>query len=369
MAHEITIRENGLAEAIYANNPAWHGLGTVFSEPIYWADCVKVPSEGGAGLGWSVGQEPMGRFTHDPSKINEWRENPSEYVANYGDPWLPCINEEGEANVLANVRQDTGLYLGNVTNRYVVVQNEEAFRFMDALVDDGQMLYESAFSLSGGKKVCLLGRIPGVDTVADKDHQLRYMLMTLCHDGSGSIKFGPTSVRVVCANTYKMAIDSKGSKIKDLTIRHTGNLDEKLAEAKTILKMAQGQFDEHIEMCNELAKRRLSTDEWVKFLDIICPQIPREDPRWTQRRENAVADTRDGIRLAYHDENQDAAPFTCWAAFNAVTQHIDHLPRRGRDEIHKAEARFNQCLYGTGHTQKAFALETLKRIAGITTSA
>jgi phage/plasmid-like protein (TIGR03299 family) len=373
MSHEITQRENGLAEALYANTPAWHKLGQLQKGLATAAECLASPEQGGAGLDWKVKQQIMGRFVHAPERIDEWVADPKGYVEQHGDPWLPCTATDNEGNsvysVKANVREDNGLYLGNVSQHYRVVQNTEAFSFMDALVDDGQMMYEAAFSLSGGKKVCMLGRVPGVDSVVPGDEQLRYILMTLCHDGSGAVKFGPTSVRVVCANTYRLAIEGSGSKVRELSIRHSGDIMEKLAEAREILSQCSARFDEFVEKGRELAQHRMSAQDWVTFLDIIAPEIPKEDPRYTDRRARAVADTREQIRLAYHDEKQDTAAGTAWAAFNAVSQHVDHLPRKGADSLRKAEARFNVCLYGTGHTHKAFALETLTRIAGLNTSA
>jgi phage/plasmid-like protein (TIGR03299 family) len=239
----------------------------------------------------------------------------------------------------------------------------EAFQFMDELVSEGQMSYEAAFSMSGGKKVCLLGLMPGVDKIVDGDNQLRYLMMHLCHDGTGAIKFGPTSVRTVCANTTRLAMEQQGTKIRELSIRHSGNMMEKLAEARAIMANAEVRFEEHADSCRDLAQFKMSTDNWLTYLDIVCPTLPKEDPRWTQRRADAIDETRTGIKLAYHDEKQDTAPFTAWAAYNAISQHIDHLPRKGKDSQRKAEARFNVCLYGTGHSQKQFAFETACRIA------
>jgi hypothetical protein len=54
---------------------------------------------------------------------------------------------------------------------------------------------------------------------------------------------------------------------------------------------------------------------------------------------------------------------TAWAAFNAVTEHIDHLPRRGATPERKAEARFNVCLYGPGRDMKERAFQAACKFA------
>lgn len=373
MVAGITVDARGLAEAIYnvEGGPPWHHLGQMTTDKVTAKECLAPIEDGGAGLNWTVAQEVMGRFRHGAERFRVYLDNPEYYFQEYGNPWAPCVDQDNEPSVLANVRQDTGLYLGNVTAQYQVVQNVEGFAFMDDLVEDGEMEYEAAFSLFGGKKVCMLGRMPGVDTIAPDDHVLRYILMTLCHDGSGSIKFGPTAVRVVCANTYTLAVDQKGNKIKDLTIRHSGDMKAKLAEARAILAEASAHFAEHTKMSQELAKRIITASEFMSFLDIIRPEIPKEHPDWTERRARKAADVRQAIREAFHGEKQATAPHTAWAAFNAVTEHVDHIPRKGKDDTGRAQARFAETMDPTreGYKMKLFAFRTACRIAGLETAA
>ena len=52
----------------------------------------------------------------------------------------------------ANVRSTDEAVLGVVSDRYCIVQNEEAFQFTDDLLGEG-VTYETAGSLQGGKKV------------------------------------------------------------------------------------------------------------------------------------------------------------------------------------------------------------------------
>lgn len=83
-----------------------------------------------AGLNWKVIQEPL--------------------ITASGD-----IAEEYKANV----RDCDKRILGVVTDRYKIIQNEEAFAFTDELLGEG-VRYETAGSLQGGRKVWLLARLP-----------------------------------------------------------------------------------------------------------------------------------------------------------------------------------------------------------------
>jgi hypothetical protein len=305
MAHEITIREDGFVEAAFSLEPAWHKLGTVFDHVMRGAEALHA-----AGLDWHVVQEEVYRCT----------QREEGFIPQYGEV-------EG---FRLNVRGDNNLVLGMVSDQYKVVQNVEAFAFLDALVENHEMLYESAFSLNGG---------------------------------SEGIRFGPTAIRVVCANTYRLA-DAQGG-IKELSIRHTGNIKDKLQRARNILSISSQGFAQYAEISQKLAQRRLAFDEWWAYLGIMCPELDRRDPDFTERRAAAIAKTRQAIINCYYNERQGLAPESAWAAYNAISEHIDHLPRRGATRQRKAECRFNVCLYGIGRDMKQRALETACRFAGI----
>ena len=332
MAHEITIRDDGFAEAAYSLQPAWHGLGQVFDHPMTTLEALT-----GAGLDWRVVQEELYRR------------------------WMGEYNEVPGYRL--NLRQDTGMILGMVTDQYKVVQNVEAFEFLDALVENHEMLYESAFSLYGGRKVVVLARMPGAAEVVPGDHVLPYVLMSLSHDGSEAIRFGGVATRVVCANTYAIANEERG--VKNMTVRHTGDIKEKLAQARNVLGLMSRQFAQYTEISQQLAQRQLTTQEWREYLDIMCPALDPRDPDYTERRAEQLAETRLSIISAYLNERQATAPKTLWAAYNAVAEHVDHLPRRGATRERRAEARFNVTMWGVGMSQKERAFRTACRFAGL----
>jgi len=62
----------------------------------------------------------------------------------------------------ANVREDTGAVLGIVSANYEVVDNRDAFRFLDALIGS-DMHFETAGSLWGGRRVWVLARVVDED--------------------------------------------------------------------------------------------------------------------------------------------------------------------------------------------------------------
>lgn len=102
----------------YTRQPTWHGLGRRVEHALTSHDALDI-----AGLDWTVTQTPI--YTSD-------------------DVLVP--------NYKANVRSIDGQILGVVTDRYQIVQNDEAFAFTDALLGDGTK-YETAGSLHYPKSV------------------------------------------------------------------------------------------------------------------------------------------------------------------------------------------------------------------------
>ena len=109
----------------YVRKTPWHGLGTRVNEALNSKEALTA-----AGLDWNVIQEPI--YTETEELIEGYK---------------------------ANIRDTDRKVLGVVTDRYKIVQNQEAFAFTDALLGEG-VRYETAGSLQGGRKVWLLAHLP-----------------------------------------------------------------------------------------------------------------------------------------------------------------------------------------------------------------
>ena len=129
-----------------------------------------------AGLDWKVEQHPI--VTSDGIPLNGF--------------W-------------ANVRNIDQKVLGVVSDKYKVVQNEEAFAFTDTLLGEG-VTYETAGALQEGRKVWLLAKLPQKYIISG-DEITPYLVFSNSHDGSGAIKVAMTPVRVVCNNTLNLALE------------------------------------------------------------------------------------------------------------------------------------------------------------------
>ena len=103
----------------------WHSLG-VPNEGFF----VAAELLAAAGLDWTVDKQALYIIGADGSQVLV----PDNYAV---------------------VRGTDGKPLGVVGNRYVPAQNAQVLAFMDELVGSGQALYDTAWSLRGGKTVAI----------------------------------------------------------------------------------------------------------------------------------------------------------------------------------------------------------------------
>ena len=163
----------------------WHGLGRIVIDAPASREALEL-----AGLDWQV--ESHNIYSGTGAMIPGYR---------------------------ANVRSTDEAVLGVVSDRYRIVQNEEAFRFTDDLLGEG-VTYETAGSLQGGKKVWMLARLPRKYLIAG-DQVVPYLVIFNSHDGSSGVKVAMTPIRVVCQNTLNLALNTAK---RSWTARHTENL-------------------------------------------------------------------------------------------------------------------------------------------------
>lgn len=270
---------------MYVREKPWHGLGTMVEEAPTSADALRL-----AGLDWRV----------DSRKIQV------------------CGGAKIE-NYKANIRSSDGAVLGVVTDRYRIVQNEEAFAFTDALIGD-DVRYETAGSLCGGKKIWLLARMPETKIVGDAVEP--YLCFTNTHDGSGAIRVCMTPIRVVCNNTLNIALSTAK---RAWSVRHTGDIQAKLHEAQMCLQLADKYMDALAVKADELANTTV-TDE--KIREILNEMFPMTDDMSDREKRNAKT-AQDEFMVCYFSPDILKFKGTAWGALNAMSDMVTHnAPRR-----------------------------------------
>ncbi len=302
MAHELET-VNGQTAFASLREPAWHGLGTVFTEEVTTAEMLKLAHLDN----WNVRLEdvaiPEG-FASDRSFSFVTRTNP--------------FNSE---------QNDV---LGVVGERYVPLQNEDLFDFGDLMLDGGGR-WETAGSIKGGRQVfgsLALERETVLDPNGVSDKVNTYLLINTSHDGSVAIQASITPVRVVCANTLNLALSSlKGNKgvKQSFKIRHTATASGKVQQAREALGLANTYMDKFDEMAKAMIETEISKAKFDEIVALAYP-APEKDAKGSFKKHN---DKVDLIQSIYVGEYNNTISGTAWGAFNALTERLDWY-RSGR---------------------------------------
>lgn len=216
----------------YVREKPWHGLGTRVETAPSSIDALVL-----AGLDWMVEQKNV--YAEDGSPISGYK---------------------------VNTRSTDNAALGIVSDRYKVVQNEDAFQFTDDLLGEG-VTYETAGALQGGRKVWMLARIPHRYIIAG-DEIAPYLVVMNSHDGSSGIKVAMTPIRVVCQNTLNLALNSAK---RIWTTKHTENVMLRVHEAEETLGLAEKYMGELGRGIDTLSKIRLTDKKVMEFMAEFFP--------------------------------------------------------------------------------------------------
>lgn len=297
----------------YVREKPWHGLGTKVNEAPGSREALII-----AGLNWNVLQEPIYTETE-------------EFIEGYK----------------ANVRDSDRKVLGVVTDRYKVIQNQEAFAFTDALLGEG-VRYETAGSLQGGKRVWLLAHMPH-EYIISGERISPYLVFTNTHDGSGAIKAALTPIRVVCQNTLNLALSTAK---RSWSMIHTGNIKGKLQEARNTLILAETYMDSLGREFEELRKKKLTDKQVMEYIEIL---LPLEDNATPQQTKN-VRRLQEDMKLRYFEapDLKDVGK-NAYRFINAVSDFATHAEPLRKTANYK-ENMFARTIEGNPLIDKAYQM-------------
>lgn len=297
----------------YVRETPWHGLGTRVMEAPGSEDALEL-----AGLNWKVRQEPI--YTDNNLLIPGYK---------------------------ANVRDLDDKVLGVVTDRYKVVQNDEAFAFTDGLLGEG-VRYETAGALLDGRKVWILARMPR-EFIINGEQISPYLVFSNTHDGSGAIKVAVTPIRVVCNNTLNLALSTAK---RSWSMVHTGDVQGKMEEAKQTLFMAEKYMSRLGREFETLRKIELTDRQVMDYIKLLLP-YENEDNSLHVRNINRL---REDMQKRYFDapDLKDVGN-NAYRFVNAVSDFATHSEPIRRTKNFK-ENLFSRTVEGNPLIDKAYQM-------------
>ncbi len=309
MSHEI----NSMA---YVAETPWHGLGN------------KLPAkqsieawQTASGMNWSIKETPVMYSVGAESELH--------------------FRSSQDNKVL--FRSDTHAPLSVVSNRYRVVQPKEILEFYRSLVSAGGFELETAGVLKGGRKLWALAKTNQQTVLKGGDRVKAYLLLATSCDGTLCTQAFFTSVRVVCNNTLKLALDDSSGVVK---VPHSTTFDPALV--KESLGLGLSSWDQFSRSIKDLANRPVSEAEAKAYLANVLGD-PVNDEAKPLRPLKTVLELYSGKGRG---ADMQSANGTAWGLLNAITQYVDHC-RQARNQ----DNRLNSAWFGAGAALKAKAFQ------------
>jgi phage/plasmid-like protein (TIGR03299 family) len=249
-------------------------------------------------------------------------------------------------------REKKPVALGLVSNRYVPLQNSEAFDFFEPFIDNDWAQFHTAGALGNGERVWVLAQLREQIVIAHGDTIDRYLLLSNKHDGTGAVSIRFTPIRVVCQNTLNLALEEGGSSV--VSVRHSKNISANLkkAQAFELKQIIDKVFTEAETLFGQFAARNMRAKDTDEFLELLYPRtenqkkLDLEPERWARVRE-----VLDNERVT-----PSATRNTLWGLYNAVVRAEDY-----RDARQDESARLERVWFGSGHDLKIKALDAARR--------
>ena len=311
MPHELDVVTGTTRKAMFSvGETPWHREGVVLeTPPASISEALKL-----AGLDFGVERTPLyhcGRF-ENYAEIDDFR---------------------------AVRRTDVGKVLGVVGSRYTPLQNRDAFRILEPLLDNGTATIETAGALREGRDVWLLVRFDVQDPVVQEtfaDEVVPFGLLSNNHAGERQVVMQETPIRVVCSNTLGMALSGNDRRVK---IRHTVNVEARAVEAaQELWGVLIERYHRIAEQYNRLKASFLDEALFRELvLDTAAPIPPALQKSGLTRQAAAARDRwkarRDRIAHLWTSGPEHSGDESAWEAYNAVAQSLDHdqvlWPTRG----------------------------------------
>jgi len=321
MSHGLELNDTMFS----AREVPWHGIGQVVPDELHAQEAIIE-----AGLDYEVELVPavaIGPGIH--RKTNAF---------------FPMTKIDGEMEFLGNATRV-------VSGKYEVLQNVDAFTFMDNLVDEG-LKYDTAGSLRNRAWVWMTAKLPGQIAIGGADMHDVYLLLSNSHDGTKAVRVDVTPVRVVCANTLNMAYEATRS---SWSARHLSTMKGRITEARTTLDLTFKYLDVWKDNQETLLSSEFSDRQMKNLLEKVIPEGKR-----------AAGEQRATIQTLFQASptiQGTVVEGTRLGALNAVGEYFDHIRFAEEDERRSPQSQALGTWEGVGRKSRDKAATLL--LAGI----
>ncbi|MGH8896339.1 MAG: DUF932 domain-containing protein [Egibacteraceae bacterium] len=295
--------------------PSWHGL-----ENVIFADYPgREEAYVAAGHDFVVTERPLllpvTVIDHDQDNEPIWDLTSARRVGGFKAIVKEMPGDPSDGKLL-NVSSES----------YGVVQNTVPWDVIDTLVQEPNVKYETGGVLEDGAKLFVTAYLDEPTQVTGDDSPIYpFLYATWSHDGSGAIRVGRTSIRIVCANTAAAAELESARANRDFTFKHTRNVMSRISDAKVAIEGAREGHREFMEIAEDLAIQSVTERQRELFIQGLLPSPPEH--LVSDRVMSNIEEARGKLRtvLVSGSTIPDAHRLTAYGLLTGGIEYLDHL--------------------------------------------
>lgn len=223
----------------------------------------------------------------------------------------------------ATVQEGTGRTFGVVGDDYTIVQNEDAFNFIDNIIPSGLEFVKAG---ENRKINFIIAKLP--EHYILDDQFIPYIIFQNSHNGSSTLKAAICPLRIVCQNQFNMAFRNSDNTI---SLRHSNSIHDRMVEANKVLQLSASYMDIFAKEAEKLATTKISNAARDRIITNIFTPAKKAGERKLLTIEEDKATFMDILNT---DDNQNFKG-TAWGLVNAYSDFLTHKPSKRETETYQ----------------------------------
>lgn len=230
-------------------------------------------------------------------------------------------NEKIEVKSNRVIMKDNGSVCGVVSDKYVPMQNKDAFDFIRYINED--ITFVKAGETKSGL-VYVIGELNEMNILGDKFKT--HLIFQNSHNGRYQLAMSICPLRIVCENQFNLSFKESNA---TYIIRHTKNVESRMAIASETLHKISEYMESFKAKAELFASQKVDATKVTKFLNYMFP----EKEGMSEKAILKLEDEKAKFLKAYNAEDNQNFKGSAWGLLNGLTDYITHKEFKRKVEL------------------------------------
>lgn len=237
------------------------------------------------------------------------------------------------------IRNEDKKPLGIVSDKYKIVNNEDAFAFTESLFLSKEIEFIRGGSYRSGSATWLEAKVSGKYSILGDDVDC-YLIFMNTHDGTGSVRCMIVPERIACSNALNIPLRKQS---RHWRCAHNGDPLRKIEEARDVLLAGSTYMNALSEECEKLQKIKIDSNQIIPMINRLFP-IDEKDMT-DKQKENQELRRSQLLDVFFSKDDLTEFGSTGYKFISAVADYVDH--REGRRTANSNLNRFMDVANGS----------------------